>query len=57
MGLPLRRYADGNISIPVWRTEEKATDVNLGSHLISDAFKDHFDTALVSLFQQDILRL
>ena len=53
-GLPLRRYEDGNISIPVWRTEEKATDVNLGSHLISDAFRDHFDTALVISNDSDL---
>ncbi len=54
IGLPLRRYADGNTSIPVWRTEEKATDVNLGSHLISDAFQDHFDTALVISNDSDL---
>ena len=54
IGLPLRRYADGNISIPVWRTEEKATDVNLGTHLISDAFQNHFDTALVISNDSDL---
>jgi hypothetical protein len=31
----------------VWKTEEKGSDVNLGSHLIRDAFQGDFDVAAV----------
>jgi len=31
----------------VWKTEEKGSDVNLGVHLVRDAFKGAFDMAAV----------
>ncbi len=31
----------------VWKTEEKGSDVNLGVHLVRDAFKGEFDLAAV----------
>lgn len=34
-------------SVLVWRPEEKGSDVNLGSHLLSDAWNDAFDVAAV----------
>ncbi|MFZ9398923.1 MAG: NYN domain-containing protein [Ilumatobacteraceae bacterium] len=42
-----QRHGDGNTSVPVVRTEEKATDVNLGVHLVSDGFTGDFDRAVV----------
>ena len=31
----------------VWKTEEKGSDVNLGVHLVRDAFRANFDIAAV----------
>lgn len=54
LGLRLTLHPDGNVSVPVWRIEEKATDVNLGVHLIADAFRDKFDVALVISNDSDL---
>lgn len=51
LGLDLKRHADGGISIPIWKVEEKGSDVNLATYLLLDAFNDHFDRAL--LFTND----
>jgi uncharacterized LabA/DUF88 family protein len=33
--------------VEVWRIEEKGSDVNLATHLVRDAFVEHFDMAVV----------
>jgi len=47
LGMDLKTYPDGNVTVSVWRMEEKGTDVNLGVHLVADAFRDRFDKAIV----------
>ena len=54
LGLNLTLHPDGNVSIPVWRIEEKATDVNLAVHLIADVFRNNFDVALVISNDSDL---
>jgi hypothetical protein len=39
----------------VWKTEEKGSDVNLGSHLIRDAFQGEFDVAAVLSNDTDLV--
>jgi hypothetical protein len=39
----------------VWKTEEKGSDVNLGSHLVRDAFQAKFDTAAVLTNDTDLV--
>jgi uncharacterized LabA/DUF88 family protein len=39
----------------VWKTEEKGSDVNLGVHLVRDAFKDAFDFAAVLTNDTDLV--
>jgi hypothetical protein len=39
----------------VWKTEEKGSDVNLGVHLVRDAFKGAFDLAAVLTNDTDLL--
>lgn len=39
----------------VWKTEEKGSDVNLGVHLVRDAFKGAFDFAAVLTNDTDLL--
>jgi hypothetical protein len=46
-GIDPRRHKDGNISVPVWRMEEKGTDVNLGVQLVADAFQGTFDKEVI----------
>jgi hypothetical protein len=38
----------------VWKTEEKGSDVNLGVHLVRDAFKGEFETAAVLTNDTDL---
>ena len=40
-------HEDGQTSVPVWRAEEKGTDVNLGTHLLVDAFGNGHEKAVV----------
>ena len=54
-GIDLRRHKDGNISVPVWRMEEKGTDVNLGVQLVADAFQGAFDKAVVISNDSDLV--
>ena len=54
LGLNLTLHPDGNVSIPDWRIEEKATDVNLAVHLIADVFRNNFDVALVISNDSDL---
>jgi len=39
----------------VWKTEEKGSDVNLGAHLLRDAFKGAFDIAAVLTNDTDLV--
>lgn len=39
----------------VWKTEEKGSDVNLGVHLVRDAFHGHFDMAAVLTNDTDLV--
>jgi hypothetical protein len=39
----------------VWKTEEKGSDVNLGVHLVRDAFKGNFDLAAVLTNDTDLV--
>lgn len=39
----------------VWKTEEKGSDVNLGAHLVRDAFTDAFDQAAVLTNDTDLV--
>lgn len=38
----------------VWRTEEKGSDVNLGVHLVRDAFRNQFEAAAVLTNDTDL---
>ena len=42
-------------TIEVYRTEEKGSDVNLGAHLLLDAFRDRFDAAIVITGDSDLV--
>jgi hypothetical protein len=39
----------------VWKTEEKGSDVNLGVHLVRDAFRGSFDHAAVITNDTDLV--
>jgi hypothetical protein len=39
----------------VWKTEEKGSDVNLGAHLVRDAFRGAFDLAAVLTNDTDLV--
>ena len=54
-GLDLLRHRDGNVTVPVWRMEEKGTDVNLGVRLVADAFRNAFDKAMVISNDSDLV--
>ena len=41
----------------VWKTEEKGSDVNLGVHLVRDAFRQAFDIAAVLTNDTDLVAL
>ncbi len=47
--------ADGAGRVPVFRTEEKGTDVNLATHLLLDAFDKDCDAALVVSNDSDLV--
>lgn len=50
-----RPLADGSGQfVRIHDTEEKGSDVNLASHLLNDAFRDRFDTALVMSQDTDL---
>jgi hypothetical protein len=40
--------------VKVWKTEEKGSDVNLGAHLVRDAFQKNFETAAVLTNDTDL---
>jgi uncharacterized LabA/DUF88 family protein len=42
-------------TVPVIKTEEKGSDVNLATHLIVDAFRNDFDVAVVVSNDSDLL--
>jgi uncharacterized LabA/DUF88 family protein len=43
------------VTARVWKTEEKGSDVNLGVHLVRDAFKASFDEAAVLTNDTDLV--
>jgi len=43
--------------VRVFRTEEKGSDVNIGSYLLLDAFKNDSDTAVVISNDSDLAEL
>lgn len=47
--------ADGSGPVEVIRSKEKGSDVNLATHLMWDAFKDHFETAVLITGDLDFL--
>jgi uncharacterized LabA/DUF88 family protein len=47
--------ADGTTHVRVLNSEEKGSDVNLATHLVHDAWSDHFDIALVLSQDTDLL--
>jgi uncharacterized LabA/DUF88 family protein len=47
LGLNTKVHPDGNVTVKVWRMEEKGSDVNLATYLLLDAFRGAFDKALV----------
>ena len=51
---PMMERADGLGRIPVIKTEEKGTDVNLATHLLLDAFDGECDAALVISNDSDL---
>lgn len=43
------------VVVRVRKTEEKGSDVNLGAHLVRDAFQDKFDTAAILTNDTDLV--
>jgi len=43
------------VVVRVWKTEEMGSDVNLGVHLVRDAFQNKFDTAAVLTNDTDLV--
>jgi NYN domain len=43
------------VVVRVWKTEEKGSDVNLGCHLVRDAFQGKFETAAVLTNDTDLV--
>ena len=41
-------------TVEVWRTEEKGSDVNLATHLLVDAFRGEYETAVVISNDSDL---
>ena len=52
--LPSALYPAPDVAY-VWKTEEKGSDVNLGVHLVRDAFKGAFDGAAVLTNDTDLV--
>lgn len=42
-------------TIEIYKTEEKGSDVNLGAHLLLDAFQDKFQAAIIITGDSDLL--
>lgn len=53
--LPWRKHARVGRWVPIWKVEEKGSDVNLGSHLLWDAFHDAADLHLVVTQDSDLM--
>ena len=45
--VPLAKPSDKNRFVDIIHTEEKGSDVNLASHLLSDGFRDKYETAVL----------
>jgi len=49
-----RPRADGKGMVRILRTEEKGSDVNLATHLVTDAFRNEFEAAVVVSNDSDL---
>ena len=45
----------GPNAVRVIKTEEKGSDVNIATHLVSDAYEDRYDTAVLITNDSDLL--
>lgn len=50
----LEEYKDRMFYVPILKTEEKGSDVNLAVHLLNDAWKNEFDCAVVVSNDSDL---
>lgn len=53
--LPLMKPIGKRKYVQVIKTEEKGSDVNIATHLLNDAFKDNFNTAVLITNDSDLL--
>ena len=51
---PLPTGATPNVA-RIWKTEEKGSDVNLGVHLVRDAFQGKFEAAAILTNDTDLV--
>lgn len=49
-----RKYKDYTFNVPVYKPEEKGSDVNLAVHLLNDAWKKEYDCAVVVSNDSDL---
>lgn len=49
-----KKYKGYTFKVPVYKTEEKGSDVNLAIHLLNDAWKDKYDCAVVVSNDSDL---
>jgi uncharacterized LabA/DUF88 family protein len=47
-------HGDAVVSAEIWDSDEKGSDVNLGSHLLNDAWKNEYDVAAVLTNDSDL---
>ena len=48
------KFKDRKFYVPVLKTEEKGSDVNLAIHLLNDAWKDQYECAVVVSNDSDL---
>ena len=53
-GVPVPRWLRENHIIPIWKVEEKGSDVNLGAYLVLDASQKAADLHLVVTSDSDL---
>lgn len=49
-----KKYNKYTFKVPIYKTEEKGSDVNLAIHLLNDAWKDEYDCAVVVSNDSDL---
>lgn len=49
-----KKYKDYTFKVPIYKTEEKGSDVNLAVHLLNDAWEDKYDCAVVVSNDSDL---